>query len=65
VELREYLFHKRLTLTAFCKHINYDVAYISKIIHGNRKPGRKLAEIIEKATDGEVTAEELLKDKEK
>lgn len=61
MELREYLFRKRIKLTEFSKLINYDITYISKIINGSRKPGRKMAEIIEKATEGEVTAEELLK----
>lgn len=59
--LREYLFYKRIKLIEFSASINYDMSYISKIVNGNRKPGKKLAAIIEKATNGEVTVEELLK----
>jgi transcriptional regulator with XRE-family HTH domain len=63
MELREYLFRKRMTLTSFCETINYDITYISKIMNGARKPGKHLAKMIELATNGEVKAEELLKGK--
>jgi len=59
MDLREYLFRKRMNVSYFAKVINYDRSSISRIVHG-KKPGRKLAAIIEKATDGKVTAKELL-----
>jgi DNA-binding transcriptional regulator YdaS (Cro superfamily) len=63
MDLREYLFRKRMTVTDFSKLIDYSRTHISEIIHGTRRPGKKVARIIEKATNGEVTAEELLKEK--
>lgn len=63
MDLREYLFRNRLTVTEFAKKINYGRTYINEIVSGNRTPGRKLAEAIEKATDGHVKAADLLKNK--
>jgi len=60
MDLREYLFRKKLTVTDFAKQINYGRTYVNEIVTGNRTPGRKLVEAIEKATNGEVTAKELL-----
>ena len=62
MDLREYLFRHRISVTAFSSQINYARTYISEIVNGVKKPGRKLAELIEKATNGEVKAEELLKE---
>lgn len=64
MELREYLFRKRMKISEFSKQINYGRGYINEIINGTKKPGKKIAEAIEKATNGEVTAQEVLKDKE-
>ncbi len=61
MDLREYLFRKRITVTDFAKKINYGRTYVNEIVSGNRTPGRKLAETIEKETQGEVTVAELLK----
>lgn len=60
MDLREYLFRKRISITDFAAKIRYNRVYLSKIINGSRIPGKKLAEDIEKATNGEVTAKELL-----
>jgi transcriptional regulator with XRE-family HTH domain len=56
-----YLLMNNMTLTAFCEKINYDITYLSKIAKGKRKPGIKLAKIIETATNGQVTVDDLLK----
>lgn len=64
MDLREYLFRNRLSITDFAKKINYDRNYISKIMHSVRSPGQKLAKEIEKATNGEVKANDLIKEKE-
>lgn len=61
MDLREYLFRHRISVKDFSERINYARAYISDIVNGGKKPGKKLAAIIEKATNGEVLAEELLK----
>ncbi len=61
MDLREYLFHKRLTVVEFSKIVDYSRDHISRIIHGHKTPSKKLARAIEKATDGEVKAESLLK----
>lgn len=63
MDLRTYIFLKRMTVKGFAESIDYSANQISAIIHARRKPGKKLAKAIEKATDGEVTAVELLKDK--
>ena len=61
MELREYLFRHRLKVTDFAKKINYGRTYINEIVVGTKKAGRKLAYEIEKATNGEVKADELLR----
>jgi plasmid maintenance system antidote protein VapI len=61
MHLREYLFQNRLKISEFAKTINYDRRYINDVVNGTKIPGRKLAEVIQKATNGDVTVEELLK----
>lgn len=61
MDLREYLFRKKMSVAQFGRNINYAPGYISRIIHNKKKPGKKLAKIIEKATDGEVKADELIR----
>ncbi len=61
MKLKIWLVTNNKTLTKFCEEINHDITYISKICKGKKKPGRKLAEIIEKATNGQVTMKDLLK----
>jgi DNA-binding transcriptional regulator YdaS (Cro superfamily) len=48
-------------VTEFAKIVNYSRQHISAVVHGTLKPGRKVAEAIEKATNGEIKAKELLK----
>lgn len=64
MDLREYLFRKRLTIKKFSEDLDCARNHLSEIIHGRRKPGKRLAQDIEQATNGEVTAEELLRKKE-
>jgi DNA-binding transcriptional regulator YdaS (Cro superfamily) len=47
----------------FSKIIECDRAYLSKIVNGKLKPSKRLAKDIEEATNGEVTASELLEEK--
>lgn len=61
MDLREYLFRKRLTVTEFSKELEYSRTHLSEIVNGKRKVGKRLAKDIEKATNGEVTIAELMK----
>lgn len=60
MELREYLSRHHLTVTEFAKKINYGRTYINEIVLRTKKPGKKLAKIIEEATNHMVTIQELL-----
>lgn len=61
MDLREYLFRKRLTVKQLADKLEYSRTHLSQIVNGHIKPSPRLAKSIEKETDGEVTAEELLK----
>lgn len=61
MDLREYLFRKKMNLSDFAKKVNYSRQHISGVMHGKIKAGRKLAEAIEEATNGEVKTEDLYK----
>lgn len=61
MDLRTYLFNHRMKVAEFGRRINFSAIHLHKIIHGERKPSLKLAKIIEKETNGEVTIEELMK----
>jgi hypothetical protein len=54
MNLRVYLAIENMSVTEFSKKINYNLTYISKLIGGKHHAGRKLAKIVEKATDGKV-----------
>ncbi|NGX62194.1 MAG: hypothetical protein K940chlam9_01688 [Chlamydiae bacterium] len=60
MDLREYLFRNKLNVSDFSKQINYSRQHVSGVIHGKIKAGRKLAEIIEKATNGKVKIKDLM-----
>ena len=65
MDLREYLFRKRLTVKEFSETLDYTRTHLSQIINGNRRPSKRLAKAIEELTEGEVTIHELLKKKNK
>lgn len=64
MKLREYLFFNRISVTEFSKKVGCSRNHISGIINGRYVPGKFLASAIEHSTNGEVTAEELLKEKD-
>jgi plasmid maintenance system antidote protein VapI len=64
VNLRDYLYHNRISVTEFAKNIDYSRGHLTSIINGKLRPSKKLARQIEKATNGEVKAEELLNEKQ-
>ncbi len=61
MDLRTYLFRHRIKIAEFGRRINFSAIHLHKIISGERKPSKKLAKIIEQATNGEVTIQELMK----
>lgn len=61
MDLREYLFRKKIKIVDFAKEIQYGRTYVNEIVTGSKKPGKKFAQAVEKATEGAVTAKELLK----
>ncbi len=63
MELREYLFRQRLKISDFAKKLGYGRTYINEIVNGTKKPGKHLARQIERETEGQVKAEDLLKEK--
>ena len=63
MDLRTYLFHKRISVTAFSKILGCSRIHLSEIINGRRIPSLMLAKSIEMVTHGEVTTKELLKEK--
>ena len=61
MDLKEFLYQKRMQIKEFAGIIKYDRSSITEVIHGRRTPGRKLIEAIEEATGGLVTRDDLLK----
>ena len=60
-KLKEYLFYKQKSVTDFAKEMMVSRSYMNKIVLGKTNPSRLLAKEIERATNGQVTAEDLLK----
>lgn len=60
MELRLYLKKNRLTVNEFCEKVNYSRTHVSAVINKRFRPSKKLAKLIEQATNGEVTMEEIL-----
>jgi transcriptional regulator with XRE-family HTH domain len=61
MNLREYLFIRRMSVKSFSEIVDYSRTHISSIVNGRLIPSPKLARRIEKETNGEVKAEELLR----
>ena len=61
MELRDYLHIKRLRVNEFAKMVDFDRNYISRVKLGHIKPGDKFIRAVERATNGEVTAADLLR----
>lgn len=60
MQLKIYLLINRMSITEFSEILNYSRNQVSGVINGKIKPGRKLAKLIEKATEGAVKAKDLL-----
>jgi transcriptional regulator with XRE-family HTH domain len=61
MKLREYLFIHRMTVKEFSELVDYSRTHLSAIVNEKLRPSPKLARRIEKETNGEVKAEDLLK----
>lgn len=64
MDLREYLFRKRLSITQFSALVFCNRNYISQIANKKRIPSVRLAKAIEQVTNGDVSAEEVLNPKD-
>lgn len=64
MDLRIYLFKNKITIKDFAELLGCSRTHLGEIIHGRRKIGSSLAQLIEIKTNGEVKAEELLKGNE-
>lgn len=62
MDLRTYLFQKRTSIADFSRQLKCSRDHLSRIVNGKLKPSERLAKDIEEATNGEVTAKELLKE---
>jgi transcriptional regulator with XRE-family HTH domain len=60
MDLRTYLFQKRISVTEFSQTLGCSRIHLSEILNGRRKPSLLLAKSIERFTNGEVTASELV-----
>lgn len=60
MKLKQFLRKKRINLNFFAKRVGCKQPHISLICAKKRRPSPDLALKIEQATDGEVTAMELL-----
>ena len=54
MDLREYLFRERMSITEFAQKLEVSRAYMSRIVNGYSIPGKRLARDIEKASAGIV-----------
>lgn len=60
MDLRRYLFEKRISVTKFSSALGCSRIHLSGIVNGHRKPSTQLANHIELLTNGEVTVQDLL-----
>jgi len=62
-KLKEYLFYKRISITSFAQEVGVNRGYMNLVVLGKCTPSRLLAEEIERKTNGEVKAIDLLEKK--
>lgn len=60
MNLRVYLATKNIQIKDFSDILECNRSYLSRIISGHIKPSKRLAKEIERMTNGDVTAAELL-----
>lgn len=62
MKLREYLRQNSLSIAAFAQSVEFRREFINNVLLGKLKPGKKSLKVICKATNDEVSPEELLSD---
>ena len=60
MKLRKYLWDNQLCMSTFAQKMGYSRSYMSEIMRGKLKPGKRCARDIEIATGGYITAKEML-----
>ena len=60
MKLEEYLRKNKIRHRAFAKDVDISQAHVSLIIKGERRPSVEVAKRVEKTTNGDVSAAELL-----
>ena len=60
MNLKEYLFFERKSITNFAKELQLNRTYMNLIVNQKVKPSKRLAKDIEIATQGKVSAAEVL-----
>lgn len=55
-----YLLKKNITIKAFAERLDYHYTYITDVCSGRRPIGKRLAKAIERETQGEIKAEDLI-----
>jgi DNA-binding transcriptional regulator YdaS (Cro superfamily) len=60
MKLKIYLVLKKMSITEFSKILRCSRDHLSRVANGTKRSSKKLAEDIEKATNGEVKVEEIL-----
>jgi plasmid maintenance system antidote protein VapI len=64
MKLKDYLYFNELTIVDFSIMLGYSRGHISNIVNGRTIPTFKLALVIERMTNGQVKAEELIRNSE-
>lgn len=60
MDLRTYLFIRKMKMTTFARMVGYSHSHIHKIVHKQRLPSLRLAQLIEEKTAGEITISDLM-----
>jgi DNA-binding transcriptional regulator YdaS (Cro superfamily) len=60
MKIEDYLYYENISQRQFAKNVGLHWRYVNGLVNGEYIPGRKTALMIEKITQGKVTAVELL-----
>ena len=62
MKLKQYIRQARMTQTQFAKQTRLSLSSLSRIINGERQPSLRVMQIIFRATDGKVRADDYFTD---
>lgn len=60
MQLRDYLHFNKMLKKDFAKKIGYNAHFVGAVAEYVRKPSKRFAKVIEIATDGQVTVDEIM-----